>query len=346
MANSYCKKLSNSYRIAEKDGSLGYQPCCWIRPRPIPNKKDIELIRTNYIKDIENDKEKYCYECINREKYGYQESTRQFSNRIIPNNAVDGDAYELELQLNSTCNAACIICGPWLSSLWRKQLGINEIENNFDYKDALSLINLENLKTMKFLGGEPLLGDTHFNVLKMIPHPEKVEIRYATNGSIFPDEEVFEVWSRFKNIKIFFSIDGTDKVFEYIRWPLGWNKVEKNIIKMLDKNVNIGINCTINPLNAFYFDNLEEWGKKYNIKISTSSCHGKFGINRLPLSLKLILIEKYGADHNIIKIIEATPEDTNQSKQLINDLEKNDSARNISWKEAFPDIVDYITHKS
>jgi hypothetical protein len=349
MANSFCKRLSNSYKLVESKGSIGYQPCCWVPPRwPIKDKNVLVWTKDTYTKEIEDNKEKYCYECINREKHGYQESTRQFSNRIIPNNAIDGDAYELELQLNSVCNAACIICGPWLSSLWRKQLEIEEVENDFDYKDVLSLINLENLKTMKFLGGEPLLGDAHLNVLKMIPNPKNVEVRYATNGSIFPDEEVFEIWNRFRQIQIFFSIDGTDKVFEYIRWPLGWNKVEKNILKMIDyrnsknRNIRIHINCTINPLNAFYFDNLEKWAKIHNIQIATSSCHGMFGIDSLPISLKPLLLEKYGANHNIIKIIDATPEDVNKSKKLIFNLENNDSKRNISWKEAFPDIIEYI----
>ena len=343
MAHDFCRKLSNGYKFVEYNGSLGYQPCCWTQPRgPINSSESLENIRKGYIKDIENNKEKYCHECINREKNGYQESTRQFSNLYVPYDAIDGDAYELELQLNTTCNAACIICGPWLSSLWRKQLEINEIENNFNYEDMLSLINLKNLHTIKFLGGEPLLGDTHLNVLKMIPNPENVEVRYATNGSIFPDNEVIEVWNRFRNIKIFFSIDGTDKVFEYIRWPLGWNKVEKNILKMLEnKNIKSILHCTVNPLNAFYFDRLENWASENSIRLSTSACFGKFGIKEASPSLRTLLIEKYGIDHRITKIINSHPKDSNIIN-LIRNLEELDSIRKISWKEAFPDIINYI----
>jgi len=346
MAHDFCKRLSNAYKLVENKGSIGYQPCCWIQPKgPIKSKEDLDLTRNTYIKEIESNKEKYCRECLNREKHGYQESTRQFINRYVPNNAVDGDAYELELQLNSTCNAACIICGPGLSSLWRKQLGIEEIENDFNYMDVLSLINLNNLRSIKFLGGEPLLGDTHTNVLKQIPNPGNVSVRYATNGSIFPDNDVFEVWKRFREVKIIFSIDAIGKPFEYVRWPLGWNKVEKNIIKMLDhrnSKIQIYINCTINPLNAFYFDELKKWADLYKIEISTSACYGIFGINGVSPSLKSLLINKYGPGHNIIKIIDANPQDVIKTKHLIENLEKNDSIRSLSWKEAFPDIVDYI----
>ena len=119
-------------------------------------------------------------------------------------------------------------------------------------------------------------------------------------------------------------------------------RLKKTFLKCQNKKIRVFINCTINPLNAFYFDKLDEWAKIHNIEIATSSCHGMFGIDALPTSLKSVLIEKYGLNHNIIKIIDATPEDINKSKKLIFNLENNDSKRNISWKEAFPDIVEYI----
>ena len=121
--------------------------------------------------------------------------------------------------------------------------------------------------------------------------------------------------------------------------------VEKNILKMLEfKNQNIQsvICCVINPLNAFYFDKLEDWSKKHNIIISTSSCHGIFGMESMNPLLKSFLLQKYHSDHSITKILHSAIENTKISKKLLENLEKNDLNRDISWKETFPDIVPYI----
>jgi len=343
MAHDFCRRISNSYKFINTNGVLQYQPCCYVPPKgPVNSKKDLELIQESFVKDIKDNKEKHCNECLKRETFNYELSLRKKANQFIPEEANENDAYILEFQLDTTCNAACVICTPNLSSLWRKELGILKTEKKIDYKSVLSLVNLTNLKQIKFVGGEPLLGNIHTDILKEIPYPEKVTVGYHTNGSIFPNNNVLDIWKKFKEVKVIVSIDGIDECFEYIRWPLKWEKVKNNIFKMLDQDLKIVINCTINPLNSFYFDNLEEWANTYNIPISVSPCYGSWGIDATPTELRSVLIEKYGVDHNINRMLLANKESKHKKNLLIENLNYLDKKRNMSWKKIFHDVEKYI----
>jgi hypothetical protein len=346
MTHDFCRRISNSYKFTNINGVLNYQPCCHIPPKgPINSKKDLELIQESFAKDINDNKEKLCNECLKRENFEFELSLRGKANRFIPKEANENDAYILEFQLDTKCNAACVICTPTLSSLWRKELDIIDTEKKLDYKDVLSLVNLTNLKQIKFVGGEPLLGSTHADILKEIPHPETVMVGYHTNGSIFPNNDVLDIWKKFKEVKVIVSVDGINECFEYIRWPLGWHKVEKNIIKMLDYrkyNIQSSIHCTINPLNAFYFDKLEEWAYRHNVPITISPCYGTWGIDVTPSELRDVLIKKYGTTHNITRMLLANKESKHKRSTLIENLNYLDKKRNISWKRVFHDIEKYI----
>ena len=314
MANSFCRHLSNTYRFYQKDKKLIYNPCCLTEQfsKKVETREELQLARIETTREILLDVEKNCYECLARERAGYRVSMRNRSFERIPETAVDGDAYILELQIDTTCNAACVICNPNLSSLWQKQKGL-EVSNDFSqlYQQAISLIDFDKIKHVKFLGGEPLLTSTHYEIMKIIPNPKNVQISYNTNGSIFPKEPIIDLWSQFKSVHIGFSVDGIGKQFQYIRWPLKWDQVEKNIKRLqgITPNMTNSILYAVNPLNAWYFNEVEDWLKTFDNKIELggSPAIGPWGIDGTPPWLRKEIYEKYPNNRIITGILDSFP---------------------------------------
>ena len=160
------------------------------------------------------------------------------------------------------CNAACITCGPQLSTLWSKELKKVNIAHapteSIKLKQIFELLNqldLSQVGRIKFFGGEPLVNDIHLEILKKFPNPSDIDVWYTTNASVYPKQKVLDIWSKFKLVYFEASIDGIGEQFNYIRWPLKWDKVQNNLLRLKEEapsNVLFRINHTVNPLNVLY----------------------------------------------------------------------------------------------
>ena len=172
---------------------------------------------------------------------------------------------------------------------------------------------------------------------------------YSTNGSILPNDETVQVWKKFKKVNMNFSIDDIDDRFHYIRWPLAWSKVKNNMeqIASLDVISNVQILCTINPMNIFYFDQLETWFDDFKNRhdkasvVGTTACYGTWGLDAIPENLRNKVIEKYGADHRIVKLLSTHATIPGKWENLIADMEKLDARRKLSYRETFSEALSY-----
>lgn len=348
MANEYCRHLSNGFRFLHKN--LVYQPCCWVpESPPVQNIEQLNRYRNDITAKVLANKEKYCQDCIKRETSGSNKSLRQKSFWQIPESSNDGDVVDLSIQIDTTCNAACSICGPHFSSLWQKELNpIAKLENTINkYIELAKILDLSKLQTIRFYGGEPLVNNNHLILLKAIPNSENVSIMYSTNGSIVPDKETLEIWSKFKKVHISFSIDDIGERFHYIRWPLSWNKVKNNIEQFatFQEVTLINFNCTVNPMNILYFDQLESWNEKLQTrfaKVSTiniSACYGIWGTDAIPEKLRSRVIEKYGNGHKIVKLLTSFEFNPKKWDLLVQEMKRADTRRNLSWTKTFPEVA-------
>jgi len=357
MANEFCRKLSNSFRFLEKDGNIVYQPCCWIAPSttPIEHKIQLTSVRRQFTKNVLSDTEKNCHECLGREQNQYGVSHRQVAKTSIPEDAVDGDMYHIAVQIDLTCNAACTICGPHSSSLWQKQNNPNAKLKNYSlqYQKLISFTNFDKLTRLDFVGGEPLLSEHNVDFLKRVTTPSNVEVFYNTNGSILPDSELIELWSTFKQVDLAFSIDGMNEQFDYIRWPLSWKKVEHNMLhydSILKDKLGFYIQFTANPMNIFYFKELETWHSKRSWPsrsnefsgLQVSPCFGTWGIDATPLQLRKHIEDKFGTDHIITRLLKSHPEVPGKFQKLIENMEMLDEKRNVSYKDTFLEVLKII----
>jgi sulfatase maturation enzyme AslB (radical SAM superfamily) len=285
-------------------------------------------------------------------------SFRQSSFDIIPE-TTNGDPIAIDINLDIECNAACIICNASASSLWQKELDKKNIVyplmpvlTTEQIDDVLDKIDFSRVQRIKFFGGEPLFTDTHLKVLNKIPNPKQCDIWYTCNGSIIPKDEVFKTWSQFKLVYVEVSIDAVGNQFNYIRWPLVWDKVENNLLRLIEEvpsNVLFRINHTLNPFNVFYYDRLLAWvNKKFATnrqgdptEINVHPCWGKWDLAKTPQALRDVIAQKY-LGQNIEQLLSNTKLDTNliPIKKFIDTWE---GRRKNSWKETFPEIVEYFT---
>lgn len=341
----YCRHLSNTYRFTWP--GVQYTPCCWVPSVPID--KNVTELRKEIESKVLSDPEKYCYECIRREKTPYNLSTRQQAKFKIPADVPDGVPVLLDFQIDTTCNAACVICSPQVSSLWRKQIDPNYKLETYgkQHDEILNSLDLSHVKFIQFFGGDPLASDTHIKILKAMPDPSKIGIYYSTNGSIYPSQEVLDLWDQFMDVEISFSIDDVGDRFHYIRWPLNWEKAQQNILRFSNNDVvdRITILCTINPLNAYYFDELESWVEnnlKNNEKfydLCLNACSGTWDVSATPDWLRDKIKRKYNNDHKLIALLDSHPENKDQWYNLMSDIEKLDKQRNLSSKDIFKEVL-------
>jgi hypothetical protein len=348
MPNPTCRLLSNGYRFENYQGELVYKPCCHFNESQKLDAPAVEhrafRDRLNVINSYESDS---CNICNFQNNKKIRTTWRDRSFQIVPVYAKLGDASHLEIQTDKTCNGGCIICGPWHSSYWQNELKQFTKKPKEDPIDKiLSQIDIQKTKRISFLGGEPFLTNTDTKVLSMIDHPKRVNLVYVTNGSIYPTDQRIKLWSQFEYVSICFSIDAIGDRFDYIRYPLKWAQVEKNINRIINecpKNMFFKANYTVNPLNIYYHDEFTDWydrtmGLGGARKFDFTPCDGILSPQKLPKKLVDMLVNKYGHDSKVMSPV--VEKDCDDHSKLLLYLSELDSRRGLDWRQVFPEISD------
>lgn len=116
------------------------------------------------------------------------------------------------------------------------------------------------ITNLTWYGGEPLINVDTINIIK-----EGIKLRknnlVITNGT-FP----FPVWSNRTHFAV--SIDGTEEIHNKLRGADIYDKIKRNIIFAISKEIPVAILYCINPSNIDCIsDFLEEWADKGTIGI-------------------------------------------------------------------------------
>lgn len=252
------------------------------------------------------------------------------------------------------------MCFPSLSTLWQQELKIPvTVTQQSTRKRLEELTNIvpdwSHIKRILLSGGEVFLTDTHIKVLDMVPDLSKVEIKYISNGSIMPDVETISRWKKAKKILLDISLDGTDDQYDYIRYPLKWSVVERNFKNLLDLFSNefpegeIDIFYTVNVLNLSYLWKMDRWAnelkQKYPClrKVEYGECfHPYLGLQSVPPDLRQFFLEKHGTNHPGNLLLNDYAFKPNALESLGPNLEKLDHRRKLDWRQAFPEIINFL----
>jgi MoaA/NifB/PqqE/SkfB family radical SAM enzyme len=196
-----------------------------------------------------------------------------------------------DLRLGHTCNLKCVMCSPHDSSSWIKEYPI--LIKNIKSKEIYKQINwtsnqfnnywyespkfceelfsqIPNIRQLYFAGGEPLMIKEHKILLNEIinqGYNKNISLRYNSNGT-FVDNDIIDLWSKFKQVRYAFSIDAIGEKNTYIRYPSNWASIEKSLA-LLDNtpdNIHCSIACTVQLLNIKHLPDFAKWKLQQNFK--------------------------------------------------------------------------------
>jgi len=223
-----------------------------------------------------------CTKCFREEAQGMR-SPRMIANKnyqkYVPNpiEITDADGSTpinviyLDLRLGNKCNIKCVMCSPFSSNQWLKEWNDvnpvkltedehNHLTNNMSWPDNHSWLttiepHLSTITKIYFTGGEPTLADAHLDLLQLCinrGYAQNMTIKYNTNLTNVPVRAI-QYWDKFDKVLFNVSIDGYDKINDYVRYPSVWKVIDKNLHTLNDMAANgkimIGVHACIQAHN-------------------------------------------------------------------------------------------------
>ena len=344
----------------EIDWNQKETPCCLL-----PVNHDLNSIKNDM---LAGRKPPECQKCWNLEDRGLK------SDRMLKNETLDfywnrdleaikqdcindkNQTVILKLTSSYTCNATCVTCDASASSSWGqlarqadlpykgpssyKFIDIDQIKETVDFKQ---------LRMLSLLGGEPLYEKKNFELLEHLLEVgnNTVFLSMITNGSVRLTQHQKNILTKFKNINFSVSIDGTESVFEYVRFPLKWSMLTENINFFRTFTDNISSNYTLNNLNILYHNQTVEWFNQNNIVYSVNPVYTPlyFSPKALSVHVKQILKSELTAnDYNtFIGPIHTDIDQTNFENFLLQ-IKQQDLAKQISMHSYLPRLAELLDY--
>ena len=145
----------------------------------------------------------------------------------------------LDIRFGNLCNFKCRMCGPGASSSWYKDAinprsgGVVDYYTNNEQLWVELLDFVPHIEDVYFAGGEPFVQDGHYKLLNILiesNHASKISLQYNTNLSYkkYKKHDLMSMWSNFKSVSVWPSIEGWKEKAEYSRKGLSWNTFEEN----------------------------------------------------------------------------------------------------------------------
>jgi MoaA/NifB/PqqE/SkfB family radical SAM enzyme len=262
--------------------------------KPVYNNDKFQTLRRKILNNEIHDGCKGCREKEERIGYSKRKSFIHFFERHygIPDIELtdDWDSNNImwvDIRISNHCNLKCRHCFPVLSSKWKSDvialqdtaIGRMYLNDSYDYylyeraditNNVLDDISnsIGNLSRLEFKGGEPLLKQKEIVsfINNLYCDLSELQLDIVTNGTIPISSELFDIIKQCKKFTMSFSVEGTGKVFKYIR-GIDLEIIEPTI-KSLDgyDNVVIILRVTQMPYNIFELPNVYHWFEGLNLK--------------------------------------------------------------------------------
>jgi MoaA/NifB/PqqE/SkfB family radical SAM enzyme len=239
----------------------------------IYNNQKIQSLRQEFLDGIEPTS---CSSCWEREEMIGTSRRIWFTDKFVTSHDKTATYtksieeikwYQADVNLSNVCNLKCRMCGSWASNQWfDEELVLSKLDKRYlkstvehpiiqhEAEQLQDIINnLKYVKRIDFKGGEPMLAKNHVGFLEEIinkGYSNRITLQYTTNGTVV-NPKILEVLSKFKDVRLMFSIEGTGTLYEYIR---GGKYTLEDLEKVISNynelpNVNIGFNVTTQSYN-------------------------------------------------------------------------------------------------
>ena len=276
-------------------------PCCEAQELPLnnPGESALESWNNEHYRELRRalangERPKRCEVCWHNEDSGIVSNRQQwekdnwetFSDIISVNDdySVNNPPLWVELKVSNFCNLKCIMCSTHSSYKRVSDLDIISKYTSDGYEtrllrptDLFASLNewpdlWENVHTLQFTGGEPIINQEHYDLLAGIPeHVKKnIKLRYATNISYikFKKYDLVEIWRQFKHVNIKVSMDGIEDVYNYIRQDGDWDTVYNNMLVLnAEPDIDLAVGITVQSHNVFQMPEFYDFWRKSPIDI-------------------------------------------------------------------------------
>jgi sulfatase maturation enzyme AslB (radical SAM superfamily) len=188
-----------------------------------------------------------------------------------------------DIRFSNLCNFTCRTCGGWFSSSWYTEE--EELYGKRNYPKIMFAGRTETdmweqlvphipyLEQVYFAGGEPMMMEEHYRILKELVKREMFDVKliYNTNFSrlTLKDDSVLDYWKLFSNVSVGASLDAMGPRAEYIRKGTKWDQIERNREQMLAAcpNTDFYVSSTVSLYNVHHLPDFHrEWVTKGFIK--------------------------------------------------------------------------------
>lgn len=270
-----CFAHKNAIYISNEDNPS--KPCCFYKHGVTAATKQ-EYIEKISATDIETG----CSHCIQAEENGAEWShRRQYENDWYTRENVK--VFVLGVCFDNICNLKCTTCGPLHSSKWIEDYTkMNRWTEAYPRQKYTRLMNEAPAKIklvkdvilnqefdiikLEIFGGEPTISPDIMELIEWLaesPIANKVVLSLITNGTTMIDKLSYYL-TKFNEVSIQVSIDGTYDVFEYLRYGAKWEQVERNVIayhniSLASSNFRFGIHYTLSWMNSDHFSKYVAW---------------------------------------------------------------------------------------
>lgn len=364
----------------------------------VMNNEKFKQFRIEILQDKKIDVCKNCYAVEEAGQQSMRQSlNNQYLDQIEPliestqeNGTADVKLMHWDFRSSNLCNFACRTCGPELSSTYKqltdraigirgeKVLYINSASRT--NLDKLIDENIDSVQTIYFAGGEPLMMDEHASIIKkLIAHNRlDVSLHYSTNGSRlnYKDINFLDVWHKFKQVTLVFSIDEIEERAEYWRYGTNWCNVGINISEVIDyskmhPNVRVWFSPTISTFNISRLKEIHKYFREqgwldtnhpeiifnllhtqefYCVK-NTSNDFKKFASKKFDDYIEYLSASSYEFDKWQIQKVEGLKNfllesGTDLKSQLTSHTAMLDVQRNESIFEVAPELADLLIDKN
>jgi len=335
-------------------------------------------IRTAMLGGLKHFACKPCYELEEQNIPSFRKPLSKQQFKLAQTSNLSFKPTSLDIRLSNICNLKCRMCtGKYSSKIAKEEsqmynVKYNVLEHN-DIKDPKQITNLlSDVNEIYFAGGEPLLMESHYQILDKLILLKKTstKITYNTNFTTlkFKNKSIFDYWKHFSNIKIGASLDAMSNHIEYIRNGTIWETIVSNYNALISNNTKatFTITANINIFNAFnLIDSQQFWFRKgvepkfHSINILTDPSY--LSIQVLPLAYKqklidsihnhIIEIKKYKNSNSLINnwnnIIDYLLRDDKSSLlgEFLDITNKLDKVRNEDFSEIFTEYKDLHKHR-
>lgn len=206
-----------------------------------------------------------CVRCKDAEQVGNKSIRQHYLNDHESNLAKVKNYLVLGGVLDNICNSACQTCNENLSTKIGSLTSRDYIK--IDNSNKLDQLPLDRIVKIDINGGEPSASPNYLKLLQNLP-PNVTHIRLNTNGSRVLTS-LNQLIDRGVKVTVTVSLDGIGAVHDYIRWPIKWSDVERNIAAYKEMNLyELNTWTTVSALNIGNLKQIQSYVKQHNIQHS------------------------------------------------------------------------------